>query len=91
MTRVSATVNAILVTIKLAALLLFIAVAFRYFDPTHFDPLMPFGFNKTTQLLPDGQTIERGVMAGAAFSGAGTEGAISDFSTFADPQSVQAT
>jgi APA family basic amino acid/polyamine antiporter len=60
-TKESATVNAILVTIKLAALILFVAVALPHFDPAHFEPLMPFGFNKTLQ---DG--VERGVMAGAA-------------------------
>ena len=60
-TKESATVNAILVTIKLAALILFVAVALPHFDPANFEPLMPFGFNKSMQ---DG--MERGVMAGAA-------------------------
>jgi APA family basic amino acid/polyamine antiporter len=65
-TKESATVNAILVTIKLAALVLFVAVALPHFDPANFEPLMPFGFNKTTQTLPGGGVMERGVMAGAA-------------------------
>ena len=60
-TKESATVNAILVTIKLAALLLFIAVALPHFDPANFEPLMPYGFNKSVV-----GGMERGVMAGAA-------------------------
>src|SRR3982751_5584339 len=46
-TRESATVNAILVVIKIAALALFIAVALPVFDPSHFHPFMPFGFPKS--------------------------------------------
>jgi basic amino acid/polyamine antiporter, APA family len=60
-TKESATVNAILVTIKLAALLIFVAVALPHFDPQNFEPLMPYGFNKSLQ-----GGMERGVMAGAA-------------------------
>lgn len=60
-TRESATVNAVLVAIKVSALILFVAVALPAFDPANFEPLMPFGFNKSVQ---DG--AERGVMAGAA-------------------------
>src|SRR3954470_23802520 len=43
-TRESATLNAILVVIKIAALALFIAVALPVFDASHFHPFMPFGF-----------------------------------------------
>src|SRR6476619_8464351 len=46
-TRESATLNAILVAIKLSALALFIAVALPVFNPEHFHPFMPFGFPKT--------------------------------------------
>ena len=60
-TRESATVNAVLVVIKIAALLLFIAVALPHFDMAHFEPFMPYGFAKHD----DGGT-ERGVMAAAA-------------------------
>jgi APA family basic amino acid/polyamine antiporter len=60
-TRESANVNAVLVAVKIAALVLFVAVALPAFDPANLEPLMPYGFNKTVQ---DG--VERGVMAGAA-------------------------
>jgi len=60
-TRESATVNAILVVIKLAALALFIAVALPAFNPAHFHPFMPFGFPKS-----GASGSEVGVMAAAA-------------------------
>ena len=60
-TRESATLNAILVVIKLAALALFIAVALPVFNPEHFHPFMPFGFPKT-----GASGSEVGVMAAAA-------------------------
>ena len=60
-TRESATLNAVLVAIKLAALALFIAVALPVFDASHFHPFMPFGFAKNG---PPGQEV--GVMAAAA-------------------------
>ncbi len=60
-TRESATVNAVLVVIKIAALLLFIAVALPHFDMAHFEPFMPYGFTKH-----DDGGMERGVMAAAA-------------------------
>ena len=60
-TRESATVNAILVVIKLLALALFIAVTLPIFDAGNFDPFMPYGFGKS------GETgAEVGVMAAAA-------------------------
>lgn len=60
-TRESATLNAILVVIKLAALLVFILVALPHFDFSHFEPFMPYGFAKHEV---DG--VQRGVMAAAA-------------------------
>jgi APA family basic amino acid/polyamine antiporter len=60
-TRESATVNAMLVLVKLAALALFIAVAFPVFDASHFHPFMPFGFPRSG---PSGSEV--GVMAAAA-------------------------
>jgi APA family basic amino acid/polyamine antiporter len=60
-TRESATLNAILVVIKLLALAMFIAVALPVFDPAHFHPFMPLGFPKTG---PSGSEV--GVMAAAA-------------------------
>ncbi|QSA96924.1 amino acid permease [Methylococcus sp. EFPC2] len=61
-TRESATLNAVLVLVKISALVVFVAVASAYFDPAHLEPFMPFGFAKT--MGPDG--VERGVMAAAA-------------------------
>jgi APA family basic amino acid/polyamine antiporter len=60
-TRESATLNAILVLIKMAALALFIAVALPVFNPGHFHPFMPFGFPRSG---PPGGEV--GVMAAAA-------------------------
>ena len=60
-TRESATVNAILVVIKMAALALFIAVAATVFDSSHFQPFMPYGFPRSG---PSGSEV--GVMAAAA-------------------------
>jgi len=60
-TRESATLNAILVSIKMAALALFIAVALPVFNADHFHPFMPFGFPKS-----GASGSEVGVMAAAA-------------------------
>jgi APA family basic amino acid/polyamine antiporter len=60
-TRESATLNAILVVIKITALALFIAVALPVFNGSHFHPFMPYGFPKTG---PSGSEV--GVMAAAA-------------------------
>lgn len=60
-TRESATLNGVLVLVKIAALALFIAVALPHFDGANFDPFMPFGFPKSG---PSGS--EMGVMAAAA-------------------------
>ena len=61
-TRESATLNSILVIVKLIALAVFVAVALPYFDPANLHPFAPFGFPKSVG--PDG--VERGVMAAAA-------------------------
>lgn len=60
-TRESATLNAVLVIIKLAALALFLAVAFPAFNGAHFEPFMPYGFPRSG---PSGSEV--GVMAAAA-------------------------
>ena len=60
-TRESATVNAVLVVVKIAALLVFIFVALPHFDFSNFEPFMPYGFVKHEV---DG--MQRGVMAAAA-------------------------
>jgi APA family basic amino acid/polyamine antiporter len=60
-TRESATVNAILVVIKLLALTLFIIVCLPIFDAGNFTPFMPYGFPRSG---PAGAEV--GVMAAAA-------------------------
>jgi APA family basic amino acid/polyamine antiporter len=60
-TRESATLNAILVLVKLAALALFVAVALPVFDSANFTPFMPNGFPST-----GAAGSEVGVMAAAA-------------------------
>ncbi len=60
-TKESATINAVLVLVKIAALIVFVAVALPYFDAAKFDPFMPFGFGKSG---PPGAEV--GVMAAAA-------------------------
>ncbi|MBL0768056.1 amino acid permease [Sphingopyxis sp. DHUNG17] len=61
-TRESATVNAILVVVKVVALAVFVAVALPAFDAANLEPFSPYGFAK--HMGPDG--VERGVMAAAA-------------------------
>ncbi|MBW6521896.1 amino acid permease [Sphingomonas sp. RHCKR47] len=61
-TKESATLNAVLVVVKLIALAVFVAVALPHFDGANFEPFIPFGFAKSVS--PDG--VERGVMAAAA-------------------------
>ncbi|MBD9361845.1 amino acid permease [Methylomonas fluvii] len=61
-TKESASVNALLVVVKLTALLVFIAVVLPLFQAEHFQPFMPFGFIKTQ----GAEGVERGVMAAAA-------------------------
>jgi APA family basic amino acid/polyamine antiporter len=60
-TRESATVNALLVLVKVVALIVFVAVTLPYFDAAHFEPFMPYGFPKSG---PPGAEV--GVMAAAA-------------------------
>lgn len=61
-TKESATLNAILVVVKIIALGVFVAIALPAFDVSRMDPFMPFGFAKT--MGADG--VEHGVMAAAA-------------------------
>ena len=61
-TRESATVNLILVAIKLAALLVFVVLAAPAFDAARFHPFAPHGFG--AHVDPDG--VKRGVLAAAA-------------------------
>ncbi|WP_347303032.1 amino acid permease [Croceibacterium sp. TMG7-5b_MA50] len=61
-TRESATVNAVLVLVKIVALVVFVIVAMPAFDTANMVPFSPYGFAKT--MGPDG--VERGVMAAAA-------------------------
>jgi len=57
-TRESATINAILVVIKIAALIAFVAIALPAFDSSNFTPFMPNGFGAPF--------VQTGVMAAAA-------------------------
>jgi len=61
-TRESARVNFVLVVIKVAALLAFIALTAPAFRGEHLQPFMPFGFEARVEA--DG--VKRGVMAAAA-------------------------
>lgn len=61
-TRESANVNALLVVVKIIALMVFVAVALPAFDAANLHPFSPFGFAK--HMGADG--VERGVMAAAA-------------------------
>ncbi len=60
-TRESATVNGILVAVKIIALLLFMSIAFSAFKLSNFEPFMPYGFSSHVE-----GTATRGVMAAAA-------------------------
>ena len=60
-TRESANLNAGLVLVKLAALVVFIAVALPHFNAVNFEPFMPYGFPRSG---PSGSEV--GVMAAAA-------------------------
>ena len=61
-TKESARINSVLVLVKIATLVLFVAVTLPGFDAANLHPFMPFGFAK--HMGPDG--VERGVMAAAA-------------------------
>jgi basic amino acid/polyamine antiporter, APA family len=60
-TRESATLNIILVAIKLVALAAFVALALPAFDASHLHPFMPYGFSSHAV-----GSSTRGVMAAAA-------------------------
>ena len=60
-TRESANLNAVLVAVKIVALIVFVAVALPFFDSANFEPFMPYGFPKS-----DLGGEEVGVMAAAA-------------------------
>jgi APA family basic amino acid/polyamine antiporter len=60
-TKESATINALLVLVKIVALIVFVAVALPYFDSSNFEPFMPHGFPKS-----GAPGAEVGVMAAAA-------------------------
>ncbi|UUL82681.1 amino acid permease [Sphingomonas qomolangmaensis] len=61
-TRESATLNAVLVAVKLVALTVFVVVTLPYFNAANLEPFMPYGFPKSV----DAAGAERGVMAAAA-------------------------
>src|SRR5215469_13468354 len=61
-TREIATVNFVLVGIKLAALVLFVVLASQAFDPSHFHPFLPYGLFAHA----DADGTKRGVLAAAA-------------------------
>ncbi len=61
-TKESATINAVLVVVKIVALAVFVFFALHYFDAANLQPFSPFGFGKGVSA--DG--TERGVMAAAA-------------------------
>jgi APA family basic amino acid/polyamine antiporter len=60
-TKESATINVVLVILKILALTAFVIVAGGHFQPNHFQPFMPFGFSGRAG---DGTKI--GVMAAAS-------------------------
>ncbi len=60
-TRESATVNFVLVVIKLAALVAFVVLTLPAFDPVHFHPFMPYGWGS---LSPEGAKL--GVLPAAS-------------------------
>lgn len=62
-TRESAFVNTILVVLKIAALLLFLAIALPAFDISRFEPFAPYGWGSHPM---EGSTNNVGVMAAAA-------------------------
>ena len=69
-TRESATLNAILVVIKVAALIAFVAIALPAFDAANFTPFMPNGFGSPAlpfgELITGQPAVQTGVMAAAA-------------------------
>ena len=65
-TRESATLNAVLVVVKMLALALFVFVASHAFNGANFHPFMPNGFSSHIGTGVDGKPVEVGVMATAA-------------------------
>jgi APA family basic amino acid/polyamine antiporter len=65
-TRESATVNSILVVLKIAALAVFVAIALPHFDASKLQPFMPNGFLAHEGVTPNGTVGKVGVMAAAA-------------------------
>jgi APA family basic amino acid/polyamine antiporter len=69
-TRESATLNAILVVIKVAALIGFVAIALPAFDAANFTPFMPNGFGSPAlpfaEQITGQPVVQTGVMAAAA-------------------------
>jgi APA family basic amino acid/polyamine antiporter len=61
-TRESATLNIVLVCIKIAALVLFVILAGAAFDPARFTPFAPFGLGANL----DADGVKRGALAAAA-------------------------
>jgi APA family basic amino acid/polyamine antiporter len=61
-TRESATLNVVLVAIKLVALAVFAVLAVQAFDSANFHPFAPFGYGAT----PDGYNHNYGVLGAAA-------------------------
>ncbi len=60
-TRESATINFLLVLVKIAALAVFVAIALPHFQIKNFQPFMPYGF-----VSHDDHGVQRGVMGAAA-------------------------
>ncbi len=60
-TKESATINALLVLVKIAALIVFVSVTLPYFNSGNFEPFMPYGFPAS-----GAPGAEVGVMAAAA-------------------------
>ncbi len=60
-TRESATINTVLVALKIAALVVFVVIALPHFKAANFHPFMPYGFVAHQQA-----GLQRGVMGAAA-------------------------
>nr|WP_295108263.1 amino acid permease [uncultured Caulobacter sp.] len=65
-TRESATVNMILVFVKIIALAVFVALCLPAFDASHFTPFMPNGFQAHTPAGAGPEAAKIGVMAAAS-------------------------
>lgn len=65
-TKESATVNMVLVVIKITALAIFVALCLPAFDASHFTPFMPQGFAAHTVAGGGADGIKVGVMAAAS-------------------------